>query len=58
VLGIPNDADIGPYRVDRFPRLSDERLQLEAERQYLARHPKELGKAPEPFGITIPRSSR
>ena len=58
VLGLPNDADIGPYRVDRFPRLSDERLQLEAERQYLARHPKELGKAPEPFGITIPRSSR
>jgi glycine/D-amino acid oxidase-like deaminating enzyme len=58
VLGIPNDADIAPYRVDRFPRLSDERLQLEAERQYLARHPKDAGKAPEPFGITIPRSSR
>jgi sarcosine oxidase subunit beta len=58
VLGIPNDADIGPYRVGRFPRLSDEQLQLEAERQYLARHPQEPGKAPEPFGITIPQSSR
>jgi sarcosine oxidase subunit beta len=58
VLGIPNDADIGPYQVDRFRRLSEEELQLEAERQYLARHPQEPGKAPEPFGITIPQSSR
>jgi sarcosine oxidase, subunit beta len=52
------EADISPYRVDRFPALGEDELQRQAEAQYLARHPQEPGKAPAPFGITIPRSSR
>lgn len=52
------DADISPYRLERFPMLDDDDLRAQAEAQYLARHPQEPGKAPEPFGITIPQSSR
>jgi len=52
------DADISAYRVDRFGPLTDAALQAAAESQYLARHPPAAGQAPEPFGITIPRSSR
>jgi glycine/D-amino acid oxidase-like deaminating enzyme len=52
------DADISAYRVDRFGPLTDAALQAAAESQYLARHPPEAGQAPEPFGITIHRSSR
>jgi sarcosine oxidase, subunit beta len=52
------DADLTPYRVDRFGLLSDPALQQAAESQYLARHPPEAGQAPTPFGITIPQSSR
>jgi sarcosine oxidase, subunit beta len=51
-------ADISAYRVDRFAATGDPELIGEAEAQYLARHPPEAGRAPEPFGITIPRSSR
>jgi glycine/D-amino acid oxidase-like deaminating enzyme len=50
------DADLSPYRVDRFPSLDESELQRQAEGQYLARHPQEPGKAPAPFGITTPRS--
>jgi sarcosine oxidase, subunit beta len=52
------DADITPYRVERFPPLAEGELQRQAEAQYLARHPQEPGRAPTPFGITTPRSSR
>jgi sarcosine oxidase subunit beta len=52
------DADISAYRVDRFEGLDEATLVRAAETQYLARHPPEAGRAPEPFGITIPRSSR
>ena len=52
------ETDLSAYRVDRFPGLDEDAIQRDAERQYLARHPPEAGKAPEPFGITIPQSSR
>ncbi len=52
------DADLTPYRVDRFPALDEAALQAEAEAQYLARHPPQDGQAPTPFGITIPQSTR
>jgi glycine/D-amino acid oxidase-like deaminating enzyme len=52
------DADLSPYRVDRFPAVDESELQRQAAAQYLARHPHEPGKAPAPFGITSPRSSR
>jgi 4-methylaminobutanoate oxidase (formaldehyde-forming) len=52
------DADLSPYRVDRFPALACSALQRQAEGQYLARHPPEPGKAPAPFGITTHQSSR
>jgi glycine/D-amino acid oxidase-like deaminating enzyme len=52
------DADLSAYRVDRFADLAEPAMQAQAEAQYLARHPKEPGKAPAPFGITIPRSTR
>jgi sarcosine oxidase, subunit beta len=52
------ETDLSAYRVDRFPGLDEDAIQREAEGQYLARHPPEAGKAPEPFGITIPQSSR
>ncbi len=51
-------TDITAYRVDRFAPLTDTSLQTAAEAQYLARHPPEAGQAPQPFGITIPRSSQ
>lgn len=51
-------ADLTPYRVDRFPPMTDDELQRQAEAQYLARHPTEPGKAPVPFGITTHRSTR
>jgi sarcosine oxidase, subunit beta len=52
------NADISPYRVDRFGGLEDDQLQSRAEAQYLARHPPEPGQAPAPFGITSPQSTR
>jgi sarcosine oxidase subunit beta len=62
ILTGDTDADLSPYRVDRFPDLARERycteLQRQAEAQYLARHPPEPGKAPAPFGITTLRSIR
>lgn len=51
------DADLSPYRVDRFPPLDEGELRRQAEAQYLARHPQKPGKAPAPFGITTPRST-
>lgn len=56
VIAGRTDADLTPYRVDRFPPISDDELQRQAEAQYLARHPTEPGKAPAPFGITTPSS--
>jgi glycine/D-amino acid oxidase-like deaminating enzyme len=59
VLTGATEADLSPYRVDRFAAdaLDESELQRQAEAQYLARHPPEPGKAAAPFGITIPRSS-
>jgi sarcosine oxidase subunit beta len=51
------DTDLSAYRVDRFPDLAEPDMQAQAEAQYLARHPQEPGRAPAPFGITIPRSN-
>jgi len=48
------DADISPYRVDRFAGLDDDAVQAAAERQYLLRHPPEQGVAATPFGIELP----
>ncbi len=52
------NADLTPYRVDRFEGLTEADVQSQAEAQYLARHPPEAGQAPTPFGITIPQSNR
>jgi hypothetical protein len=52
------ETDLSAYGVDRFTGLDEDAIQREAEGQYLARHPPEAGEAPEPFGITIPQSSR
>jgi hypothetical protein len=57
VLSGATDADISAYRLERFGGLDADELQMAAEGQYLARHPQEPGKAPTPFGITIPRSN-
>ena len=47
------EADLTPYRVDRFPTHDDAAVQSQAEAQYLARHPPAAGQAPTPFGITL-----
>jgi sarcosine oxidase, subunit beta len=48
------DADISPYRVDRFAGLDGDAVQAGAEQQYLLRHPPEAGVAATPFGIELP----
>jgi glycine/D-amino acid oxidase-like deaminating enzyme len=49
-------ADIAPYRVGRFARLSEQEMIEGAVAQYLARHPAKPGQAATPFGITLPTS--
>jgi hypothetical protein len=48
------DADISPYRVDRFAGLAGDDVQAAAEQQYLLRHPPAEGVAATPFGIELP----
>jgi len=48
------DADISPYRVDRFAGLAGDDIQAAAEQQYLLRHPPAEGVAATPFGIELP----
>ena len=48
------DADILPYRVDRFAGLAGDDVQAAAEQQYLLRHPPAEGVAATPFGIELP----
>jgi 4-methylaminobutanoate oxidase (formaldehyde-forming) len=48
------DADISPYRVDRFAGLAGDAVQAAAEQQYLLRHPPAEGVAATPFGIELP----
>ena len=48
------DADISPYRVDRFAGLAGDAVQATAEQQYLLRHPPAEGVAATPFGIELP----
>ena len=48
------EADISPYRVERFAELPAEEIQAGAEEQYLLRHPPAEGVAATPFGIELP----
>jgi glycine/D-amino acid oxidase-like deaminating enzyme len=48
-----SEADISPYRVDRFAGMAESEIQAAAERQYLLRHPPAEGVAAAPFGIEL-----